>query len=62
MKRSAFLRIYRIPAVLSFLTLFGLASALLGAGMWDMFSWLTLLIPLLIIAWMWINPRQNGRR
>jgi hypothetical protein len=45
MKRTALVQIYRIPGVLSFLTLIGLVSELLGAGMWDMFSWIALLIP-----------------
>lgn len=40
-----------MPIVLFVLSIFGLLSALLGDDVWDVLSWLTLGIPLVIIAW-----------
>ena len=53
--------IYRIPALLSVLTLIGLSSALFGAGVWDVFSWITLSMPLLVIGWKWTHPIRQGK-
>jgi len=41
-------RIFGVPALLGGLSAVGLLSALLGDGIWDMLSWLTLGIPLLV--------------
>lgn len=46
-------QVYRIPALLAVLTCVGLLSGLFGAGVWDMFSWLALAVPLVVIAWKW---------
>ena len=49
--RSVWLGLWVAPVVLVALTLFGLASALLGDGWWDTLSWITLAIPLAVCAW-----------
>jgi len=44
-------QIFQIPALLALVSLAGLISALLGAGWWDILSWLTLGLPVAAIAW-----------
>ena len=39
------------PAVLAAVTCAGLLSALLGDGVWDVASWLTLSVPVAAVAW-----------
>jgi len=43
--------IFRIPALLALVSLAGLISALLGAGWWDILSWISLGLPVAAIAW-----------
>lgn len=40
-----------MPALLFVLSIFGLLSALIGDAAWDVLSWISLGIPLAIIAW-----------
>ena len=61
MKTANLASIYRIPALLSLLTVIGLTSALFGAGVWDFFSWITLAMPLLVIGWKWTHPIRQGK-
>ncbi len=49
--RRSFNLIWRWPAILAVLVIFGLLSALLGqGGIWWTLSWIALGIPLLVIA------------
>lgn len=48
MKKS-FLELWGMPILLAALSLFGLTTALLGEGWWDLLGWLTLSTPLVII-------------
>jgi hypothetical protein len=49
--RHSFGRIWRWPAALAALTLFGLLSALLGqGGIWWVLSWIALSMPLVTAA------------
>ena len=43
-------RVFAIPIVLALLSAIGLIAALLGDGLWDGLSWLTLGIPVAVIA------------
>jgi len=53
--------LWRWPIVLGAVTATGLLAALLGDGLWDALSWLTLATPLAVAAWcVWRRPR--GRR
>lgn len=61
MKTVKLASIYRIPTLLSLLTLIGLISALFGAGGWDLFSWITLAMPLLVIGWKWTHPIRQSK-
>lgn len=44
-------RIYGIPSVLAILSGAGLISALLADGLWDVVSWIALLIPAVVVVW-----------
>lgn len=48
--------VYRIPVVLSIITIVGLLSALFGDGLWDVVSWGLLAIPLALLGFFLI-PR-----
>ncbi|RTL78330.1 MAG: hypothetical protein EKK36_00310 [Bradyrhizobiaceae bacterium] len=57
--RFGFFRIWRWPAVLAVLMIFGLLSALLGqGGVWWVLSWGVLAIPLLVIVAAWQKRRR----
>jgi len=44
-------RVFRVPALLAAVSIFGLISALLGDGIWNALSWGALGVPLLVIAY-----------
>ncbi len=48
-----FLQIFLAPAVIGGAVAFGLASALLGDGIWDALSWIALLVPAAVVAYYW---------
>jgi len=48
---STFRKIWGAPIALAALTLFGLLSALLGTGLWHWLAWITITIPLAVMAW-----------
>jgi hypothetical protein len=43
-------KIFAAPAVVGVLSAIGLTAALLGDGVWDGLSWITLLVPILLYA------------
>jgi hypothetical protein len=51
-------RVFLFPAIIAFIVGCGLASALLGDGIWDAVSWIALALPLIIIA-CYVAPRQS---
>lgn len=59
----SFRKVYGTASLIAVLMLFGLLSALLGDGLWDAFSWLTLVIPLAVIVWKYsCAPRVPSHR
>lgn len=51
--------IFRWPLALAVLSTFGLLSALLGDGVFDVLSWISLGVPLLLLVLVWIRmPRR----
>lgn len=52
--------IFRWPLALALLSLFGLLSALIGDEAYDLLSWLTLGMPLLLVAVVWIRLRRRS--
>jgi hypothetical protein len=50
--------VWAMPILLAVLTLFGLLAALLGLGIWHWLSWITLCVPLGVVAWKWGRARR----
>ena len=44
-------QIFLLPMVLGTMTVVGLISALVADGIWDLLSWLMLLVPVLLGIW-----------
>ncbi|AUD02817.1 hypothetical protein [Spirosoma pollinicola] len=57
-----FWHIWTIPLILAVVSLWGLLSALVGDGLLDFFSWLTLSIPLLVIARFVMKPTAGKKK
>ena len=51
--------IYRIPLLIAAVSAIGLASALLGDGLWDVLSWLTLAVPVTLAALYWQRSKTG---
>ena len=49
-------QVFRAPLLLALLSVVGLVAALVGDGLLDLLSWLTLGSTLLVIAWYWSRP------
>ncbi len=60
--KSDFWHIWTIPLLLAIVSLWGLLSALVGDGLLDVLSWLTLSIPLVVIARFVIRPTAGKKR
>ncbi|MGI3131657.1 hypothetical protein ACRSLK_14800 [Halopseudomonas pachastrellae] len=56
--RNNLWQIFRAPLLLALLSIIGLVAALIGDGLLDLVSWLTLGSTLLVIAWYW--SRRSG--
>ena len=52
-------RVFRVPALLAAVSIFGLISALLGYGIWNALSWGALGMPLLVIAYFSLKPAST---
>jgi hypothetical protein len=48
---------YAIPIVLAIVEFAGLLSALVGDGVYDIFSWFTLTVPLILLAVYLTRPK-----
>ena len=59
---KSFWQIWWLPAVLGALTVFGLLAALLGVGVWHWLSWLSLALPIAVIAWHLRQVRQRRQQ
>ncbi|MEK6763091.1 MAG: hypothetical protein AABY96_10270 [Nitrospirota bacterium] len=49
-------QIWDTPVVLTLVSAGGLLSALLGDGIWDVFSWAALSAPVIVIGWYVARP------
>lgn len=49
--KASFKRLWRAPIALGILTAIGLLSALLGDGVWDQISAVTLGVPVAVAGW-----------
>lgn len=57
MTKSSFWFVWKIPALLALLTLFGLLAALLGTGAWHWAAWLALAVP--VFTGLWFSFRKK---
>lgn len=61
--RSVFFHVWKFPILLAVFTLFGLLSALIGTGIWHIFSWIALLIPIAVcIRYGMLLPGKKQKR
>lgn len=51
--RQSVREVFFIPILLSVAVLIGLVSALIGDGIWDVVSWLTILAPVVVVILAW---------
>jgi len=49
--QNTFWKVWLTPLILAVLSLIGLLSALTGDGVWDLLSWMTLGIPVVVMVW-----------
>ncbi len=56
--RRTLAQIFAWPLVIGVLSTVGLVSALVGDGVWDGLSWLTLFLPILLYAGFLLRPRR----
>ena len=57
-------QVWGMPITLALVSAVGLASALLGDGIWDVVSWISLGAPIAIIVWHLLpgGPQTGGYR
>jgi hypothetical protein len=53
--------IYRIPLLIALISAVGLASALLGDGIWDALSWLALGVPVALALLHWRSGARPSK-
>lgn len=53
-------RIFAMPLLLGVLSAFGLVAALVGDDAWDVAGWLTLGVPLVVVAWCLARSRLSS--
>lgn len=59
MVKSVFWKVWGLPIIIGILSAIGLVSALTGDGLYDLLSWLTLGIPVVLAVWYLIKPKKN---
>lgn len=58
---KTFLHIWLAPIILGVISAIGLLSALLGDDIWDVLSWLTLTLPLLVAVY-YLNKNLRKKK
>ena len=59
MVKSVFWKVWGLPIIIGILSAIGLVSALTGDGFYDLLSWLTLGIPVVLAVWYLVKPKKN---
>ncbi|MCF2493079.1 MULTISPECIES: hypothetical protein [Dyadobacter] len=59
MVKSVFWKVWGLPIIIGILSAIGLLSALTGDGFYDLLSWLTLGIPVVLAVWYLVKPKKN---
>lgn len=62
MNKNRYLKLWGMPLVMAFLSMFGLIAALTGTGIWHWLSWMALATPIITIGWFLFKatPRQQA--
>ena len=56
---TPFRGVWAAPLFIAFFTTGGLLAALLGDGVWNVFSWIALAIPVAIVSWIFSRHRTT---
>ncbi len=56
--RQTLWQIFSWPLLIGVLSTIGLVAALVGDGLWDSVSWLTLFVPIALYALFLLRPRR----
>ena len=59
---SNFWHIWTTPLIVGGISLLGLVAALIGDGLLDVVSWVSLATPLLVIGWFIRKPQPGTRK
>lgn len=57
-RRKSLTQIFVIPTAIACVSAIGLIAALIGDGVWDAIGWLGLGVPLGVIGWCALRPRN----
>ena len=62
--KSTFWKVWGVPIIIGILSAAGLLSALTGDGVWDLVSWVSLGVPVLVAIWFvpWRRSRQVAKK
>jgi hypothetical protein len=52
-------RVWVMPIALAAASVVGLVAALVSDDLGDTLAWLTLAVPVVVVAWYWARPRQS---
>jgi len=58
--QSTFWKIWTTPILIGVFSLVGLVAALTGDGLWDLVSWLTLGLPVVMTVWFLGKMRKQS--
>jgi hypothetical protein len=60
MKNSSFWKVWGIPFIIGICSATGLLSALIGDGFFDLLSWLSLGVPVVLSIWYLLKTRSKS--
>jgi hypothetical protein len=60
-RRQSLGDIFLIPAIIAVVSCAGLVSALVGDDVWDVLSWLTLSVPVVVCGWYVFRRRKAAK-
>lgn len=59
-RRQSNWQVFFIPIVIGILSVIGLLAALIGDGVWDAVSWLTLAVPIALCGYFWMRRSRSA--
>lgn len=57
--KSTFWKVWGIPVIIGICSALGLLSALTGDGFYDLLSWLTLGLPVVVTIWFLVKMKKD---